>query len=131
MRSKPIVYMAGCLDEAADHTMIFIIGQQLQALGYATIDEYDLPREKGLTPKELRRFSNAALISCNLVCFVDGWEKNPTAVLERALCHRWGKLAVSSRDLIRNNEQMQDIEEEHDGKTNRRGQAEAGVSSED
>ncbi len=110
MRNKPIVYLAGCLDPQADHNMIFMAMVELQSLGYATIDEYDLPRDKGLSAGELRLFANAALGCCDIACFIDGWQHNPSAVRERALCKKWRKQAVDYADFIRRNEQMQDFE---------------------
>ena len=110
MRNKPIVYLAGCLDPQADSNLIFMAMVELQSLGYATIDEYDLPRDKGLSAGELRMFANAALGCCDIACFIDGWQHNPSAVQERALCKKWRKNAVDYADFIRRNEQMQDFE---------------------
>lgn len=109
MRDKPIVYIAGCLDEHADENLGFSASMVLQELGYATMDQYDLPRNKGLTHADMQRFGNAAMGTCDLVCFLPGWEQNSSAVRERALCRQWGKTAVDYVDFIRRNQQMQDL----------------------
>lgn len=109
MRDKPIVYIAGCLDAQADRTMTFIAKVELESRGFAVIDEYDLPREKGLSPDELRRFGNAALGVCDLACFLPNWELNASAVRERVLCRHWCKTALDYDELLRRNDQMQDF----------------------
>jgi len=113
MRDKPIVYIAGCLDEHADENLGFSATMVLQELGYVTLDQYDLPRNKGLRHAEMQRFGNAALSICDLVCFLPGWEKNLSAVRERVLCRQWGKTAVDYVDFIRRNKQMQDLTGDH------------------
>ncbi len=111
MRDKPIVYIAGCLDAQADRTMTFVAKMQLESRGFAVIDEYDLPREKGLSHEELRRFGNAALGVADIVCFLSGWELVPGAVLERVRCRQWCKTAMDYAELLRRNDQMQDFKE--------------------
>ena len=111
MRDKPIVYIAGCLDAQADRTMTFVAKVQLESRGFEVIDEYDLPCDKGLTPVELRRFGNAALGVADIVCFLPGWELNPSAVLERVRCRQWCKTAMDYDELLRRNDQMQDFRE--------------------
>ena len=116
MRDKPVVYIAGCLDEHADVNLGFSASMVLQELGYATLDEYDLPRNKGLTHAEMQRFGNAALGTSDIACFLPGWEMNPSAVRERVRCRQWGKTAVDYVDFIQRNKQMQDITEGFSGK---------------
>ncbi len=89
--------------------MIFMAVLKLQELGFTTIDEYDLPRKKGFTARELRRFANAAIAGSDIVCFIEGWEQNPSAVRERKLCTLWDKLAISYADLVQRNEEMLDF----------------------
>ncbi|MEA4927555.1 MAG: hypothetical protein VB104_02635 [Candidatus Limiplasma sp.] len=109
MRDKPIVYIAGCLDTQADRTMTFVAKVQLESRGFAVIEEYDLPREKGLTPVELHRFGNTALGVADIVCFLPNWELNPSATLERVRCRHWCKTAMDYDELLRRNDQMQDF----------------------
>jgi hypothetical protein len=116
MRDKPIVYLAGCLDAQADQALIFLAAMTLQNLGYETIDEYDLPHDKGLLLGELRCFANAALGCCDIACFLEGWRKNPSAVRELALCKKWRKPAVDYADFVRKNRQMQDLTDTAGGK---------------
>ena len=109
MRDKPLVYIAGCLDTQADRTMTFVAKVELESRDFAVIDEYDLPREKGLSPEELRRFGNAALGVADIVCFLSGWELVPSAVQERVRCKQWGKKAMDYDDLLHKINQMQDF----------------------
>ena len=125
MRDKPIVYIAGCLDVMADQTLIFIAKTELESRGFAVIDNYDLPRNKGLMSVELRRFGNAALGVCDLVCFLSGWELNPSAVREHTLSRLWGRTTVDYEELLRRNDQMQDISDVQLDTVNRAGNVEA------
>jgi len=111
MRDKPIIFIAGCLDALADHTMTFVARVQLESRGFAVIDEYDLPREKGLSQAETQRFGLLALECCDLVCFLPDWEKNTSATYERNLCHLEGKMAVNYEELLLRNDQMLDLTE--------------------
>ena len=111
MRDKPVVYMAGCLDAHADRTMTFMAKIELESRGFAVIDEYDLPRGKGLTQAELHRFGNTALGVADIVCFLPGWELVPTAVAERVRCRQWCRTAMDYKELLRRNDQMQDFRE--------------------
>lgn len=111
MRERPIVYIAGCLDSNSDRTMTFMAKMQLESRGFSVIDEYDLPREKGLTRAELQRFGNAALCVADIVCFISGWELVPSAVQERLRCGKWCLTTMDYDELIRKNDQMQDFRE--------------------
>ena len=111
MREQPLVYIAGCLDINGDRTMTFIAKLELESRGFAVIDEYDLPREKGLTQAELQRFGNAAIGVADIVCFLSGWELVPSAVRERLRCRQWSKTAMDYRELLRCNDQMLDFKE--------------------
>lgn len=111
MRERPIVYIAGCLDKQTDSTMTFIAKMELESRGFAVIDQYDLPREKGLTKVELQRFGNAALGVADIVCFLSGWEMVPGAVQERVRCRQWGKTAMDYGELLQKTDEMQDFEE--------------------
>lgn len=112
MRERPVVFIAGCLDVKADKNMTFAAKFQLESRGFAVIDEYDLPREKGLTPAELRRFSNAVLGVADIVCFLPDWELNPSAVQERVRCRQWCRTAMEYHELLRKHDQMQDFGED-------------------
>ena len=111
MRDKPVVYMAGCLDEKADRLMISVASTELQSRGFETIDHFDLPRGKGLSQVELQRFGNAAIGVADIVCFLPGWELVPAAVQERVRCRQWCKTVMDYDDLLLKNDQMQDFGE--------------------
>ncbi len=111
MKERPIVYMAGCLDANADRNMTFMAKLELESRGFALIDEYDLPRGKGLSQAELQRFGYAALGVADIVCFLPGWELVPSAMQERVRCRQWCKTAMDYNDLLRKNDQMQDFRE--------------------
>lgn len=111
MRDKPVVFIAGCLDANADSAMTFIAKPDLESRGFSVIDEYDLPRNKGLTSAELQRFGNAALGVADIVCFLTGWELVPSAVQERVRCKKWAKKAMDYNDLLNKTDEMQDFVE--------------------
>ena len=111
MREKPVVYMAGCMDEKTDRAMTFIAKVELEGRGFAVIDEYDLPRGKGLSQAEQQRFGNAAIGVADIVCFLPRWELVPAAVQERVRCRQWCKTALEYEELLRKNDQMQDFGE--------------------
>jgi len=112
MRDKPVVFIAGCLDASADSTMTFIAKTELESRGFSVIDEYDLPRNKGLSGTELQRFGNAALGVADIVCFLPGWELVPSAVHERVRCKQWAKKAMDYNDLLNKTDEMQDFVED-------------------
>jgi hypothetical protein len=114
MRDKPVVYIAGCMDAKADRTMTFMAKLELESRGFAVIDEYDLPRDKGLTQTEQQRFGYAALGVADIICFLPEWELVPGAVAERVRCRQWCRTAMEYDDLLRKTDQMQDFREECD-----------------
>ena len=97
MRDKQVVYMAGCMDEKTDRAMTFIAKVELESRGFAVIDEYDLPRGKGLSQSERQRFGNAAIGVSDIVCFLPGWELVLAAVQERVRRRQPGKRAPHPR----------------------------------
>jgi hypothetical protein len=73
---------------------------RLRALGYEVVNPAELSLEPGAGWHECLRADLKALLDCDALALLDGWQRSAGAHLEMHVAHRVGMEIVISREVV-------------------------------
>lgn len=73
---------------------------RLRALGFEVVNPADLNPDPATTWHECLRNDLAALLTCDAIALLDGWQNSTGAHLEMHVAHRIGMKIVIAREIL-------------------------------
>jgi len=95
------IYISGPMSglPALNFPAFFAEAARLRGLGYEVVNPAELDHGPEPTWHECMRADIAAMMSCNTVALLDGWERSNGAHLELHLAHRVGMEVLISKEI--------------------------------
>jgi hypothetical protein len=97
------IYLSGPMSGLPEHNFPAFNAEsaRIRALGYEVINPVDINPDAGTSWHECLRKDLSALLECDTLALLDGWERSNGAHLELHMAHRVGMNIVLARDLGR------------------------------
>lgn len=98
-----LIYLSGPMSGLPDHNFPAFNreAERLRAIGHEVINPVDINPDPGTSWHECLRNDLSALLGCDTLALLDGWEHSNGAHLELHMAHRVGMKIVLARDIGR------------------------------
>ena len=96
------IYLAGPMSKLPEHNFprFRIVTAQLRALGWQVTSPVEICEDASLPWGQLMRADIRAMLLCDELVLLEGWESSDGALLELAIAHRVGMPIRQLRDLL-------------------------------
>lgn len=90
------IYLSGPMTGIPDHNIpaFNAAAQKLRILGYDVVNPAEITPQNGTTWEDYMRADLQALLTCDTIALMGGWENSKGAHLELHLAHRVGMTVV-------------------------------------
>lgn len=96
------VYISGPMSGIADHNFpaFNAAAAELRARGYQVVNPVDINPDPGLAWETCLRNDLVAMLTCDTVALLPGWQRSRGAQLEQHVAHRVGMEIVHIEELL-------------------------------
>ena len=99
------IYLSGPMTGIKDHNIpaFNAVAADMRRTGHVVVNPAEIVPETGTTWEDYMRADLQALLTCDTIALMTGWENSKGAHLELHLAHRVGMTVVFVDDLLFNN----------------------------
>lgn len=98
------IYLSGPMTGIKDHNIpaFNAVAADLRRLGHDVVNPAEITPKTGTAWEDYMRADLQALLTCDTIALLAGWEKSKGAHLELHLAHRVGMTVVFAEDVLSN-----------------------------
>ncbi len=96
------LYLSGPMSGIADHNFpaFNAEAERMRRMGFDVVNPVDINPEPGATWHQCLRNDLAALLTCDTLVLLDGWQQSAGAHLEMHVAHRIGMEIVIAKEVV-------------------------------